>query len=619
MTHPLIIQPQSKIPRAVITSPESFLEQRIKDNNPLTLFNPTKAVLLKYYPKYYRRLYINSSFKTNSILSKVKQVKTIQDFRYVREWDDPNHPKTLFKLIRILLQTKRKSIQSPGVLYCPNRHDSDCLVHGMDICHLFPRIKQLSAWTFTQGLDLERNTDYSSRLVQKRILKAHQYFWDALRYLKDFHIPIDSDDLWVLLQRLQSAQRFLSSLETFHFWLCCPYKPEDSKAFFEFVLKHQGLLKHVTHITFTGQLDFRYDGSQAKLILDSCPKLRGISFLMTIKRETEETRLQECQENSCLSFFKSLQNITVLILAVNNVWSLIEGFEFPPQLESLTIEFCCSDWHVVWADLYPEIQNDNDPAIFESYEKHRVLLNFFAKFKQLTHLKSFRLIIDQLANPNEIVANFLLPLLRSIPKLETFECEFITNDHQNKNSPLDLSVFLDGIAPLKHLKSFKISKNYGRYCIVEVRDLIITWNPQKNFAFSNIPSINIDAWISPEFNFKQFLRNIPLDHTKKEMNFSKISLQSIDSFIEMLTEFNNVEQLSPLKINLGVLLRLDSLQDIFTSFRYPIALARNLTIKLEICIPPSHLFLLQSQEKASLQNIFRSFRFSIIQANRSYE
>jgi len=70
-----------------------------------------RVVLLKYFPKYYRRLDINNFyFKRGSVLPKLKQIKTIENFQYNSVGVDS---KKISKLTRILLQTKRKSIRFP--------------------------------------------------------------------------------------------------------------------------------------------------------------------------------------------------------------------------------------------------------------------------------------------------------------------------------------------------------------------------------------------------------------------------------------------------------------------------------------------------------------------------
>ena len=585
-SNPLLGQHSSpKIPRT-ITFSENFLKEKIENKYDLESFGATKTVLLKYCLKYYHHLEIDSDFKSISAFSKVKQVKTIDHFRYEIGF---LNLRRRYKLTRTLLKTKRKSIKFPNVVTRGYRNlNPTKMVHEMDICRVFPRIKTLSASTL-QDLISQQNKDFSPFLFQRKTLKLHQHFWSALAHLKNLEICLLSDKLWLFLQRLQSAQRFLASLETFWLKLCFAWKDEDPQALSQFVVKHQDLLKHVTHITFTSpQIDFRDYKAQVNSILTSCStKLIGISFPLSKKKGPP----QQSHGSFC---FQSLQNVTMLKLQIRDVWDFIENFEFPPRLEDLALDFDRSDFDTVFDMLYPE-----GPAL---HEKHKVLLSFFEKLRQLACLTSLELTIDHFPSPNEMLINFLLPLLRSTPRLEKFEC-YLELGEENKS--LDLSVFLDGIYPLQQLKSFKI---FGEH---DDAKLNLAVNPQKHFVVPDIPLMSIDTQFSPDFNFKQFLRSIPKSQTRKQIDFTSTTLHSVGSFTKLLAELNNAVRANPLKISLEIILHLDSYEDIPKNFQSPIMLHSNLNLTLKIYILWSDGLILQMKEAVILQGIFSKFRLNV--------
>jgi len=179
--------PASKIPRTVLScSSESFLRQKIECRYHFKDVKAQKIVLMKSFPKYYRCLDINFDFKRGPALSKIKQVKTIEHFRYISRENESfdRREQGILKPIRNLLQTKRKSINSPNVIYLPDVLYPDGLVSRMHISRFFPRIRQLSTCIFAKTFYQGEFTGVSSRLSEKQMLKHYQYFWNALTYLQ---------------------------------------------------------------------------------------------------------------------------------------------------------------------------------------------------------------------------------------------------------------------------------------------------------------------------------------------------------------------------------------------------------------------------------------------------
>jgi len=392
---------------------------------------------------------------------------------------------------------------------------------------------------------------------------------------------------------MQKAKRFLSSLKTFHLQLHFHYSRKDEKpeALFQLLLENQGLLDYVTHLTFSGNFDFHFHGDQVKFTLVSCPKLFGVSFPIKQRSSEEGGKWMlvkpENPSHPNIASFKTLSSIMVLKLKIDDFQSFTENFQFPPRLENLHLEFFWRDW-----------------------DGNKDTVSFFAKFRQLTRLKSLSITIFQPINPNDIMLDFLVPLLRSCPKLETFECQFDSGSWSMSRSVFDLARFLDGIAHLQDLKSLKIS-SHSKGSTQDKEDFVVAFNPKESFVFPKLTLFHIDAWILNDFNFKSFLKSLPVSQTKKELNLSKINLHLISSFTKLLMEFNSTGNINSPRINLEILLHLDSIQD-FKTFKKPIFLANNLRVHLKIYFPASEYRALLPTGVKRLQNIFQSFRFDII-------
>ncbi len=123
--------------------------------------------------------------------------------------------------------------------------------------------------------------------------------------------------------------------------------------------------------------------------------------------------------------------------------------------------------------------------------------------------------------------------------------------------------------------------------------------------------MSINTAYSPDFDFKQFLRNIPSSQTKKQIDFTSVPLNSIDSFVTLLSELNNAVREKPLQISLEIILYLENFEEISKNFQYPIPLHRNLNIALKIEIDCSETSIFGIEETVMLQRIFSKFRLNV--------
>jgi len=326
-------------------------------------------------------------------------------------------------------------------------------------------------------------------------------------------------------------------------------------------LKNQDLFKYVTHLKFSKDLEnFHFFGDQVKLILDCFHKLTFLSFPIGSEFYSTSRNLSGSKTHLTLAPLQSLQNITVLTLDVNHIWSFVEAFELPPFLRKLTLNlFQQSFWADLWAHLFRQIKGDpiDDEAALRSSERYRALLDFFEKFKRLASLISLDLNVSLLTQASEAMKRFILPLIRAIPKLEHFECQL-----DQEPQEFDISIFLDGIASLGHLKSFKVFQSLPEpSSVIKPGDLVMSFDPLTSYHFPNLSSVHIGAWMPEDyFDFKKFLKMFSTE--LKEITLAKVYSSSIQSFIRLLRGFSNIGQIHSTKINISITLYLNSFGDL---------------------------------------------------------
>jgi len=396
-------------------------------------------MLLKYYPKYCHNLHLDSSSRSlPAVISRIKQIKLTKNFKY--DHADINKRKNIISLFKRLLSNKRRSLKTlPSITHQWGFGSYSF----METCLFFPGIKTLDVCFYSFGFSPSRENDFASKTIEKQVLRYYGYFWETLRNLQYLNIRTSSPYLWLILEKIQASEKFPSSLKIFALKVV-PFTGSAQNNYqttlFQNLLKYQDLLKYVTHLDFDNYEKFHYYGVQVKAIIDSCPRLLSLTFPIQEEFSTPK------KKHLTLAPLKSLQNVAELTLKVYDVWSFIEAFEFPSGLKKLELHlYYQSCWTVIWKKLYQE----------RNQEKLKKMLAFFEKFKLCTCLKSLELNMPRFTDTKEIMDNFILPMLRSVPKLEDFQCQFYKEYLQN-NEPFDLSIFLDGIGTLQQLRSLNI-------------------------------------------------------------------------------------------------------------------------------------------------------------------
>jgi len=599
-----------KIPNTVMPFPKDDLQEKTQtklyfsDLRALMKFSSEvisrvpEAVLLKYYPKYCRSLYFNCIPKSRAVLSRIKQMKIIENIELKGRSEEK---KSAIKKMKQLLRNKRKTVRSLPLVHCD-------LVNAFPInmCSSFPRIQNLKILPL-YSLYFNREKCFSSPSLERKTLKFYGYFWVTLRSVQHLVLSNLSYNLWLLLPRLQSSKRFLASLKSFRLEVGIPFSTVQKNIplfTLQILLRNQDLLRYVTHLKFKGFREFHYYGTQVKSVLDYCSSLISLSF--PVRKDFNRPDIKHLS----LAPLQSFQNVRVLTVRADDNWSFIEAFEFPSSLQKLVLRLENQfSWFKVWYALYTQVGDDPiDEDTIRSYEEYQVLLSFFEKFKALTLLTSLNLSMPLFVIVNEMMDNFILPILRAIPNLENFECQFSLVGREINNH-FNMSTFLDGIAPLEQLRSFKIFQEKDREKnSIESGDLVITFNPTKSYDLPNIIAVHIETWISEGFNFKRFLRMFSTD--LKEITLTKIYLSSIQSFLQTLKTLNKSRHLPLARINLSIALWLDDFSDL-KQLPYPLITVKNIFIALDIVISAFERQVLDQRCREAFQNVSKNVNASI--------
>ncbi len=577
-----------------------------------TKSTPNQFALLKYYPKYYHCLELDKDPKPWPLLSKIRQIKTLHHFKYPYESKDiQNKKETIIKTLKRLLRNKRKSLKTLPVVEI-NSSEKNCL---MEMCSFFSSVKTLEM-NLPRSFFPKVKHDYIPRSLEKEIEKTYGNFWHTLKHVQ--HVEITTCDPYfrVLLQKMASCKKFLSSLKSFTLSFIYFYWGDrrlTAKDRLQILIQNREILQYVTHLNFNVNFgyyqNFHSYGYQIKTILENCPKLVSLNFPM----ERNFDRAKKNVALAPLKYIPSLQNIRVLTLRIRNVWGLIQEFELPPFLEKLTLHlYFVSCWRPLWRDLFEE-STDNLPLKIKDEEKHKILLNFFEKFKPLTLLNDLSLSLPRFTEPNHIMQNFILPILKAVPTLKNSQCEFYSSFGQ-VNNLFDISTFFEDISPTQ-IESFKIFQHVGseKYYYTW-SSLLMSFNPKKAFTFLNLPhlkSIEIDTWIPQDFDFQNFFQACTAhpDIALKEIKLPRIHIDSMEALVTLLNILENMD-FSRLKVHLGITLCFHSLTELTKHINSPIILPNNVSMIMEIYKQSFKELSLRPKGLTIMQNIFGKLDFN---------
>ena len=387
--------------------------------------------------------------------------------------------------------------------------------------------------------------------------------------------------------------------------------------------KNKDFLGRVTDLSLD---NFRYLLKYKELFeafLTCCPRLDSLSIKIDVGNIDHNPAFSPYVDSlTPINFSQSLHNLKYLHLKVNYLRAFINGIDLPISVETIAFEvnaqYSIYEFYEILdsQDIYEG--DDQDQREWESFENSKILLRFFEKWRKLINLKVLRWHWRIGSKMNLIVQSFFLPLLRAIPHLESFSCYFQPG-HGNigqEDRVFELDTFLQGIQSLSSLKHLTISEAYGRAFFVR-------YNPQKAAFPVNLSSIEVEAKSSPEFNiqkfFKAFIKNMDseIDNVKKNVSLYRIRMYCAQDSINLLNLLHSISRFKTASVDLEVDLFVQEIDEIVSTFQYPIYLASNTRLTLNIILPWDSATLIQEEDKEHIRMVFGQMEFAVYKTKKS--
>jgi len=318
----------------------------------------------------------------------------------------------------------------------------------------------------------------------------------------------------------------------------------------------------------------------------------------------------------------------VLKITTEHIRFFLNGIDFPPSVQEMTLDI--EDYEKLndFSDIF-EVQQyrdsdgmieDEDVRNWASFEKHKVLSGFFDKCKRLTKLRVLNLAFD-VRYQLDILRHFILPLLRAIPRLETVNFTSYSRFHNcsREHKLFDLGVFFSEIGLLHSLKHLRINSHpWDKWAFS---------GSKKLHSLSKLSSIEITgARIYSEFDPKKFF-NAFLDSTKinldkimsrKTVKFHQLYISSSQDFVKILNLMGSVSHFRGLQVDLQILFTVENIDELYSNFPYPVYVASNVRLRVEIHLKHFEGLQLTSEQKQDLKMIFGQLQFHVYKAGRYF-
>ena len=308
-------------------------------------------------------------------------------------------------------------------------------------------------------------------------------------------------------------------------------------------------------------------------------------------------------------------------MEITDLKAFISGVDFPSSLREIfffmnTAEEPDNLKEVLGCQNH-ETQEDQDTKDWESFERYKTLSHFFDKWKKLNNLRTLDLSLQTRFEVNLLMENFVLPLLRAIPQLENLRC-FLGSHWDNlfpktHRTPFDLEAFFSGIEPLQSLKTLQIYADKDFHCVFSGLDI-----PRKIPCLSGLSSIEIDVKIHSKFDFKRLIKSFLCENVekKKKIEIPRIFLFCVQDFIALINLMHSVSSFQNLQVRLEVHLVVESIEEIYSNFKYPIYVASNTPLTVNIYLKKFETRKLAPEQREYFEMIFGQLQFTVNEANK---
>jgi len=440
----------------MIIKPIPFYAHIALHNKTPKPYNDINVYLLKYFPKFYQWLPIYHL--TGPIELKIKRLKIVRSCM-----SDPAFEKHLKKF----LQTNRKTLK-----YIPRVADGgyECYP-DFSLCMFLPKVETL----ILKEVGYLLSSNSAPNLEYKQLSHAFGYFWDSSRFVKRLEIGCETSHELVLIKKMNKTKRFLSSLNKLELNI---QAFSGSMRFFMELIENKNFLRHITHLSIGTPSEKTVDWEAVQFLINCCRQLNMLSFETDcIYERFMPDNLNPHQGFISQGFYldlSCLQNLQILKLErVEYFKTFVNNINFPPSLREITLHAVDKEEPDNLRDVLDCEDSESERMIvkqdirdWKSFEKQKMLSNFFEKWKKLRNLRVLNLTF-KICKKIDLLRTFVLPLLRAIPQLETFNYEFGWDySSQRKIAQFDFGVFLSGIKSLQSLKNLRIhSGDPNIFCV----------------------------------------------------------------------------------------------------------------------------------------------------------
>ena len=569
--------------------------------------NAEQICLLKYFPKYYKRLYPKISMKDWPFLTKLRLVKTIEHFArsQVGNISDAQNRKDFQFLEQKIFRNKRKSAKSLPQF----RTQGFSLQAKPQISRFFPKVTSLDLFGIRDLNFNGREVVFMDRMLEQKIQRCYNYFWKGFRNLKHLELSNVTSYSWFLIKEINSVDYLLSRLKILKLLLILPLMTADlsrPRNVIHELTKNENFLRHLTHLECGKFEGFQYYDRLMSELLCQCANLVSLNFPIGRQADYYSSPgeiYKECQEARVLERIGKMNTLQTLSVSVYGIKSFIKHFSLPKSLQKIELNV---------------VHTFYDPALLDLFDSE-----FFGRWKEVANLHTLKIKMRRIAKSNDLLRKFVLPLLQGTLGLKIFrlQLEDSRSISATKCEALDLSLFNERGIALKQLESFKVSN----YSIVlqylrEGNPELLNFNPKTCHFLSNLRKVKIVGPLSEKFDFKSFLELYsPETTTKKSLKLSTLTFSSIEAFLECIEVANKMANFGNLKLNLSILFQIQNLEQTLGSIGTPIILARNVIVSLNISVKsrgwrPNMNHVIEPN-LAALKRIFGDFKVEVTQSH----
>jgi len=394
------------------------------------------------------------------------------------------------KILKRSFQNNRKTLKSLPVISVPDGGGS---FQYFPLCMYFSRINTL---------DLEKQLlFYGDLQPMSKIFRSFERLLNGSRFVENLRVLCQKgSDSMMIIKKLDGSRRLLSSLKTLELQITGNMGIYESRDLLMELIRYKEFLRHVTHLKI-GEIEsgneMRFEWEIVQFLISFCPQIRCLWFSQG--QVGVDDRYDENLNQEFWLDLNCLEHLQILEIEVTDLKAFMNGIEFPSSHKEVILKIEGAAGSNSLKELFNEgsdvivNQEEQDLRDWQSFENHKILSNFFNKWKKQKNLKVLSLYLWAVLDVDLFVKKFVFPLLGAIPQLETFG--WMLRSREINSKPFDLEEFLFGIGSLHPLKNLEIETDRKYDCLFSGR---------KCLNFPSLSSIEVEVDVSSNFNLEKF-------------------------------------------------------------------------------------------------------------------